>query len=514
MRLTFVPLDDRPCTAAFPQRLAPLGGLTLSLPPPDLLGTCTTFGQAEQLLGWLEQEPPSRPLLLSSDMVLYGGLVASRAQEPGAAVLQARAERVENWLRRRQGAGPAEAFTILMRVPPYLTSETERQFSEVLQAWSQAVASGHDTRRRQLEATLPLDYRTRYLATRTRNADVNRRVLAWAEQGLLDYALVGMDDSRTEGVNVQERSRLEPVVATLFPRAALIPGADEIGVLLLARHALEAAGRRPRVCVRYSPSAFEQAVTRYEDRPVGRLVEAHLGVLGVAVTPCAEEADLLLLVNGCAGRQREASVQVLPPRVTARLRALSSEAEQAMERGQLVAVADLAYANGADRGLVEALARQVDLPSLAAFAGWNTAGNTVGTVLAHAALRWLSLRHPASHTDAREATAAHVGFLFERLVDDWAYQSVVRRQVGTRCALRGQNVHSLGEAHAAVEASVQETLADLALPLFARAFAGTKVEGPGGACFRVGGAAALATHLPWHRLFEVAVEATVPLEIA
>lgn len=511
MRLAFIPLDDRPCTAAFPSRLAPLAGVEIHAPPGALLGHCTRPGDPDALLDWLEREARGAPAIISVDMLVFGGLVGSRSPAWSADETLERTARVEAWLRSLPEKARPLLSSIIMRVPPYIASESERALSEVLLSWSRSKARGEEARARRFERALPEAFRVRYLETRARNARVNRRVLSWAEEGLAAYTLAGMDDSRTEGFNVQERAALEPAVAACGPRADLVPGADELSLLLLARHALSRAGRVPSIGVRFAPPELERNVTRYEDRGVGRLVEGHLGVLGLTPAPDPEGAEIMLLVHGPPGPQREAAVQMLPPRVAPRKRDLALEARRAMERGQLVAVADLGHANGADRGLVEALARHVDLPSLAAYAAWNTAGNTIGTVLAHAMLRWLSLRCPAPGTSPEAATRAHAAFLFERFADDWAYEAVVRQRVAARCVARGGNIHALGEACARAEAEVRDELAGLALPLYTRAFAGRRVDGPAGTSFSLGRQPSLRISLPWQRLFEVDVEVGVEL---
>src|SRR5690625_7129093 len=52
---------------------------------------------------------------------------------------------------------------------------------------------------------------------------------------------------------------------------------------------------------------------------------------------------------------------------------------------KLIAIADIAYANGADPVMVPQLLQAFEPHELAGYAGWNTAGNTIGTVVAHSA---------------------------------------------------------------------------------------------------------------------------------
>ena len=112
-------------------------------------------------------------------------------------------------------------------------------------------------------------------------------------------------------------------------------------------------------------------------------------------------------------------------------------------RGYVVACADVAYANGADLKLVPLLKREVALEKLDGYAAWNTAGNTLGTVVAHAAVRFL----------AREAglglgsELAHLEFLLLRFADDWGYQGVVRTELGLEVLPKlGIPIFQLGDA--------------------------------------------------------------------
>ena len=84
---------------------------------------------------------------------------------------------------------------------------------------------------------------------------------------------------------------------------AIYPGADETGMLLLARYAAGRAGFTPRVCLRYSGSGADRVITAYEDRPMTEMVKAHLGPLGGVVVADPAEADLHLYINAPAEEQ-------------------------------------------------------------------------------------------------------------------------------------------------------------------------------------------------------------------
>ncbi|MEV4285687.1 DUF4127 family protein, partial [Nonomuraea bangladeshensis] len=150
---------------------------------------------------------------------------------------------------------------------------------------------------------------------------------------------------------------------------------------------------------------------------------------------------------------------------------LAGRARDLLEAGLPVAVADVADANGADPALVMALREAGLLPRLAGYAGWNTAGNTIGSALAQGCSRLLAA--------GDRQLAEHARTLVHRLLDDWGYQTSARRGFLTPgTALRPDQV----------ERELGELLADLGPPADKLRIA------PGSVSF------------PWDRPFEISFE--------
>jgi hypothetical protein len=181
-----------------------------------------------------------------------------------------------------------------------------------------------------------------------------------------------------------------------------------------------------------------------------------------------------------------------------------------LDSGLPVALADVAFVNGADLLLGQRL-MQTALPApvpqaqvaprLLAYAGWNTAGNTLGTVLAQAVLRLLMLQHDPAPTQ----TAAQTAFLFRRYLDDYYYQAVERTQ------LMYEDLPALGLAP-----SMERLPADKLEAVEARLR--TRLTAAAGElrdCFVKAGLVRDISisniHLPWQRLFEIGFDVQVEL---
>jgi hypothetical protein len=177
---------------------------------------------------------------------------------------------------------------------------------------------------------------------------------------------------------------------------------------------------------------------------------------------------------------------------------------RAVAAGKSCAVVDVAYVNGGDLALGEELCRQVDLAQLCGFGGWNTAGNTLGTVLAHSVIRHIQRLRGASAA----ALAAHLKFLFLRFIDDLLYQGPIRTQVAVEVLPSlgvEPRVTDLGELAPQVEAEVGERLSRAADTLAQEHFVGRTVSA-GDRCLVVRRLGIRDVFLPWHRLFEVGCE--------
>ena len=165
------------------------------------------------------------------------------------------------------------------------------------------------------------------------------------------------------------------------------------------------------------------------------------------------------------------------------LKAWIAELKKALDSGARVALCDVAFPNGADNLLMDEVTRSGDiLNRLIAFGGWNTAGNTTGTVLAQCA---------ASKRGGKDELNRQ--FVFERLLDDWYYQANLRTELEETARARGFSPLNMNGQGAQIEALARASMEKFAGDLAREQF-GAKVRD-------------LKVNLPWSRTFEVQVGA-------
>lgn len=553
--LVVIPLDDRSVNYECPALLGAAAGLKVLRPPRAWLGTPWRAGQTAPLGAWLaEVAPQADALLVAIDTLGYGGLVNSRRSGDSLDMVLARLD----LLRQVKQARPETtllAFNVLMRINRGNDAEEEKPYwaaygaqlfrlSYLEDRANMAVATPAEAQElAELRPQLPRAILDDYLGGRARNHAVNCRMVDWAAEGIFDYLIVPQDDTMAYGWNIAEARTLRRhvIAAGLADRVSVYPGTDETGMLLLARYAAQRAGFRPTVWLRYSGAGADQVITAYEDRPMTELVKAHLGPLGGMLASSPAEADLLLYVNAPAEVQGNGPEQYVLALTEAELSALPETTRQevldyrrqphvastlcemhtvrrnlpefvrslaaAVDAGRTCAVVDVAYVNAGDLALGDLLVRMEKLAQLASYGGWNTAGNTLGSVLAHAVIRAVQRREGAS----AEALAAHIRFLFLRLVEDSLFMARLRTQLMWEALpMLGlvPTLGHLGDQAETVRRMVEEQLGAAAALLSQQRFAGQQVTA-GKTSLTIGGLALADVELPWGRLFDLTMDVRI-----
>ena len=78
-KIALVPLDSRPCNYRFPVKLARNAGCEIIVPPPEAMDHYTNPADTAKIMNWLlEISEDCDFLIVSADMLAYGGLIASR----------------------------------------------------------------------------------------------------------------------------------------------------------------------------------------------------------------------------------------------------------------------------------------------------------------------------------------------------------------------------------------------------------------------------------------------------
>ena len=453
-KMVYVPHDNRPISDKQTVDVARKMGYEIVVPPDENLGGRENLGDPDKLWAWLdarvnavrkEKNVDLEAVVVSSDSLLYGSLVGSRKHEYSQKEILGRAARFQQF-RRKYPKVPLYVFGSIMRTPrsgeasghmepPYYDSYGADIFRyTALQ--DKAEVEGLDRREKKelafLQELIPKTALQDWTGRRAKNLEANQFLIDLAKKNTFDYLLLGRDDNAPYSQTHMENRKLSEyakgVPQTLFRSIA---GIDEAGMLLLARAINDQTKTMPFVFVRYNWGSGAYTVPSYSDEKIDTSIDDAISVAGGMRVPSHEKADIVLAVNtNPNGKTYDASARSNDGRMGEGTKYFVDIVEEYLGKGCSVAVADVAYANGSDNALMEQMRSRELLFRLDGYAGWNTATNSTGFVIAETMLAKRMKRDLVNE------------LLITRYLDDWAYQANVRNTVARQLTwLRGDGVY-------------------------------------------------------------------------
>ncbi len=451
--ILLIPLDSRPPCTDYVSSLARMAGFQVLLPPSEMLDNYRQPGNTAALRNWLSHNASlADSAIISVDMLVHGGLLASRK---GLGSVET-AEGVFNLLRTLHDQNPQlklYAFNIIS--PRLLISDDPRteKFKQPMLEWSMLQETAtlfenpNDIKRLQnLELAIPADIPERYRNLYAANHRLNQQLVALAKTGILSGLVVGQDDSAPFGLGNMERQRLENEISghpEMQEKVFITRGTDEVALTLLGPVTRSAAEERRKVFVHYTEAHSADVIMPYMPKPLAQTVAEKLAIIAADATESPNEADFILVVH--AGSSHSLDGQ------------LSAEATQIrawLEAGKNVALVDLSIDWVASQTLLPYLQRNgAPIQQLIAYAGWNTASNSIGTALTQAALTIRGASNRVFET-ALYRDITRVGFLSERILDDWFYQKIYRHQLNEKLQKLKIDPYDLHQAHPVVAGQI------------------------------------------------------------
>lgn len=509
LALALVPLDERPVNTRYPQMLGAIGGADVQLPPLAIRGRQRQPADLEALTAWLrEAAQSSAAALVSCDFLAYGNLINARISNDSAADALARLRLFAEINPRC----PIHAFSIITRVSnaddcveePLYWAQWGTKFYKFARLTHQAETGELDKPGQRelsdLTRTLPPDLIADWLTRRLRNHAVNLGLLDMAARGQIESLLLTSDDTSASGFPTRERDWLRTwprlIGAPLTSDVMMHPGADEVGSALVAKLLNQHDGHAPLVYPIYSTPADGARIAPYEDRPIHQTVEGQIAACGCSVAETPECADIILGVATPSPRRTDYRPEFLAEDHRDRAnsyRHFLAQLGDWQRRGIPVALGDVAYPNGSDPLLTELLLAEnspLEPGRLCAYGAWNTAGNTLGVVMAQAACS-LQVGDDPARGQAQQLFLAH------RFLEDYGYQTVVRREARTDAEARWHRrepAPDKPDEQAATCGFIENRLSQILTPLQQRGIGVGLAIKP------------KSTRLPWQRTFEVDFE--------
>ena len=438
-KLAYIPLDDRPVNVDRVLYLAQSGDFDVLMPDDDLYSTKldgtgtnsngTTLGDPEGLTAWLrEVDAECDYFVISLDQLLSGGLVGSRYLSntdlsKEYAIIDYLVELCEH--------NTVYVFDTVMRLASTVNynglQQSEYDLFRAYGAEPRKILTGSELTIERIIAgyrsgpdgeeiatTLSEEQIENYFASRERKLRLIDRLLRNGGDKLA-YLFIGVDDS-TPGNTIQT-NEISYIRTLLGEQATLFAGADELGMLGVARLANDLAPQQVTARTLYYGGGADQAADDYDIETLRENLNKHLGSIDVGVVVSArEEADLDVLVLTRSSYLQSAAASLV------------KKLEENIAAHIPTVVIDASTTNGEVLAR-EMVAAQVPLKMLLGYSSWNTVGNAIGIAVSQGIVRYDYLRFSKEVTEASD-----IGFIKGMtfaFVKDIAYIADDGRYIGT-----------------------------------------------------------------------------------
>lgn len=509
-KILLVPVDDRPAVTQFAQMIGQMAGVEVETPPQEFLGRFLTPGQPDSILLWMKNRDLSQydAVIINADMIAYGGLIASRVHRSSYDLASERLR--ELWrIRKLSNDTPWYVFSALMRIAPTATDESLSYRTE-LYYWAIAKEKYRQQGRpetlkaiKRYEEKIPKDKLQDYVDSRERNVKIQQDLIKMTYHGAFNTVIFGQDDALPIGPQVPEIAALNKEISRLNvgSQVRYCSGIDQISNNMVSLVLSDLTDYKPTIRVTYADENGRRKVAAYEANPIEQSLRDQVINSGGRLERPGDTFDYTLYVN---------TPDPSPTAFEDFLTNLKMEADQ----GFPVAVADtnLGWTGTADPELFTAITEERRAPRILSYAGWNTAGNTMGTTIP-AANTYLLARQIGVDPYQREVALRE--FLLHRLVNDYYYHRYVRpaayKMIEEMQNGRRDQVKT-AEDLAVIENFVREQMTTHLVKIFDEQIKGRPFK-IGDDIYRAVGLKNVTVNLPWPRAFEVFIDFDLDVQV-
>ena len=431
-KILHIPLDERPCNYEFPKQIFQGGEWEILTLPFSYLGLKKKPAQIEKIQQWvLNNYQSAYGIVISIDMLLYGGIVPSRIHYFSFEELKERLN-ILKLIKSKRPDFKIYAYNLVMRCPQYNDDDEEPSYYQnyglnifrhkyIEHKKSLNIATNEELEEEKqifVPEEFVLDYETR----RMTNLQVVLEVINLVKENIIDFLIIPQDDSAPYGYTALDQAQVAKKVNDnkLFFKILTYPGADEVSNTLFARLLNEYYNKRPLVYLFYPAEKAKTVIPCAEDRYLDISAKYQILAAGCLFTPSLKDADLIFAINApsktmISSQFRESSDDGYS--VNRNLLDFINFIDYCINvLNKPVCIGDVGYCNGGDLALITLIEQKKMYLKLAGYASWNIPCNSLGTALP------MGIRYLYPHDQQ-----LFNNFLIHRFVEDVGYCTLARK---------------------------------------------------------------------------------------
>lgn len=498
-----IPLDSRPPCKEFVEKLAHLGGVNLISPPKYILDNYKNPAQITLLRQWLYNSitPSTNFAILSSDMLMHGGLIASRDIHKSDGREMSLFSLLDS-IKAKQHGISLSVFTIIPRLLIAENDDTKTwQYHMMQYAILKDKVNTFEnpldfSELEKIQQKIPEKLITKYNNIYLYNDNFNRTLFTALSENKIQKIIIGQDDGEAFGLPNTNRHKAENYLAhlagSLKNNAYTTRGADEIAQILLAQYVNDYYQVQPKIFLQYSHPAISDKVMPYMPSSVDETAREKVKLVRGEIVNDASLADFILYIH-CGDESNSNLIA---------LQQAALEIKQLLLQNKNVALIDLSQNFEANETLLATLITQdVPLSQLIAYASWNTTSNSLGTAISQASI-FTTRKKSLDPSDHLALYYENSNFTLSRIIEDWGYLKNILPKTNQHLRLIGLDNYRLGNSKAYTEAKISRDLQLLSEEILYKNFARHPFYKTTTNRFFIN-SVQLGLSLPWERTFEI-----------
>ena len=257
-KVIYIPLDDRPVNLDMVIQLASLAEIDIKVPEKEYLGCFFKECNVDLISRWIDSEKAD-DLIISLDMLLYGGLIASRSDKKSLDESIKVLDFLKKYKEKNKNT-KIYAFSNIMRLSISVSSDESQiwwskinKYNELLYRVESLKEIWLKNSLEKIKSEIPRDILDTYLRTRDRNHKVNMESIEFVKEGIIDFLILSQEDCSKYGIHLIEHEKIHKKINEyeLKDKIYVYPGADEIGQILVSRYVNDINNFIPKVFIDY-----------------------------------------------------------------------------------------------------------------------------------------------------------------------------------------------------------------------------------------------------------------------
>lgn len=513
LTVILLPLDSRPPCTQFVEQLAHIAGIKLLTPPPELLDDYQTPANKPELRLWLSQiSKQADAAIISTDMLIHGGLVASRLSSGTANDYEATVK----LLTAIHQENPRLRMYVFNIIPRLLIADSQENAAfqasmlkySMLKDQISIFENVQDIKKLAvLEEKIPAKIITHYMSMYEQNTQLNLTLMDMVQQGILSGLIIGQDDGQPFGIPNMKKQQLQHQLMqtpALADKVFITRGTDEVALTILGHLITKSSQVRPRIFVTYSTMDGPQITMPFMPNTVATTVEEKINIAGGLQVDQADQADFILYVH--IGTPKNKSI----------LKPAAQNIQSLLDQGYKIALVDLTASFDYTETLLPVLiSENVDITKLISYAGWNTTSNSIGTAITQGCIFKTAFTSRSNTPELLALYQENLEFLTARFLDDLYYQKEINPSINKQLQRSHSNPYHLDSRYYQTNYKIQKLMYSKARWLLREGLYNhpITIETNQGLQKIVITDLKVQTYLPWQRTFEIWLRPTLSLAI-